>query len=53
MSKTELLGALEAKKLKKQNCKLYCGTPCISLNLIILSWDSKDVDRDWRFANRS
>ena len=28
MSKMELLGALEAKKLTKQKWKQYCGTPC-------------------------
>ena len=28
MSKMELLGVLEAEKLKKQKCKQYCGTPC-------------------------
>ena len=26
----ELLGALEAKKLTKQNWKQYCGTPCMN-----------------------
>ena len=30
MSKMELLGALEAKKLTHQKCKQYYGTPCIT-----------------------
>ena len=46
MSKIELLGALEAKKLTIEKWKQYCGTPCTMYIVYLyskLSWLYQNV----------